>query len=141
MVVAILSIAPYLKLCYTPHTTTTRPGAILLEHLGLWNHSRRGYMALPLLPIVVASAVIAAIHIVENMSDKDRAEAEERAANANFGSSYIPSSGMMDEIVKMADQSYRESIADQMQKAVQLYKAGDISQEEFEALKRKILES
>ena len=89
-----------------------------------------------LLPFVIAAAVMAAIHIVENMSDKDRAESEERAANANFGSSYIPPSAM-DEIVKMADQSYRISLADEIQKLVQLYKAGDITQEEFEVLKRK----
>ena len=94
-------------------------------------------MAPPLLPFVIASAVIAAIHIVENMSDKDRAEAEERAANANFGPSYVPPSAI-EEIMKMADQ---RSIADDIEKLGNLLRDGLITQEEFNTLKRKVIES
>ena len=94
-------------------------------------------MAPPLLPFVIASAVIAAIHVFENMSGKDRAKAEERAANANFGPSHIPPSAM-DEIMKMPSQ---RSKPDEIEKLGNLLRDGLITQEEFDTLKRQVMES
>ena len=96
-------------------------------------------MAPPLLPYVIATAVIAAIKIFQNMSDKERAEAEERAANANFDPSYISPSAM-DEIMRMAGHSYGVSITDEIEKLARLREKGDITQEEFEILKRKTMD-
>ena len=94
-------------------------------------------MAIPIIPIVLlTSAVLAAL---ASLAEADRAEAEERTAYSHFSPPYDIPPSVAEELSKMKDWDLGASIADEIEKLGNLLDKGFLTQEEFDALKRKLL--
>ena len=91
-------------------------------------------------PSVDSGLTSAVLTALSSLADDDRAEAEECTAYSHYSPPYDIPPSVAEELSKMKDWDLGASIADEIEKLGNLLDKGFLTQEEFDALKRKLLD-